>query len=95
MRPNTAAVGAPARRRSGGPREDNTTDSHVAVMKEALRLGLNWVRIYEDDAILPDVDMHKTIKAVDAEVDGDWGVVIHGHKTKNIESRVRTRTPAQ
>ena len=40
---------------------DSRRDSHVAVMKEALKLGLGWVLIFEDDAILPDVDMHKTI----------------------------------
>lgn len=66
--------------------ERYTTDSHVAVMKEALKLGLGWVLIFEDDAILPDVDMHKTIRAVDAEVDGDWEVIIHGHKTKNMRA---------
>ena len=30
--------------------------------------------------------MHKTIRAVDAEVDGDWEVIIHGHKTKNMRA---------
>lgn len=67
-------------------KERYTTDSHVACLKEAIKLGLPRVIIFEDDAILPDENIHKTIEAVDSHLEGEWQVLISGHKTKNMRS---------
>tara|TARA_B100000902_G_scaffold348535_1_gene356528 strand:+ start:952 stop:2457 length:1506 start_codon:yes stop_codon:yes gene_type:complete len=67
-------------------KERYTTDSHVACLKEAIKLGLSRVIVFEDDAILPEENIHKTIEAVDAELEGKWQVLISGHKTKNMRS---------
>ena len=66
-------------------RERYTTDSHIAVLREAIRRGMERVIIFEDDAIFPenDVDVHAVVEEVDRILDGQWHVLLHGQKTKN------------
>jgi len=66
-------------------RERYTTDSHIAVLREAIRRGMERVIVFEDDAIFPedDVDVHAVVEEVDRILDGQWQVLLHGQKTKN------------
>tara|TARA_Y100001970_G_scaffold181124_1_gene220487 strand:- start:32 stop:1390 length:1359 start_codon:yes stop_codon:yes gene_type:complete len=66
--------------------EKYTTDSHNKCLEEAIRRGWDRVLILEDDAILPENNIHDGINAVNDFLDGKWHLLIMGHKTKSLRT---------